>query len=216
MDLMQRRRVMLAAGKRSRLPREYQEVEYLKSSGTQYIDTTCVLNSACKIMGKMRVAVSLTNEVFGITGARDRTTYKNNISMYNVTMAPRADFGKTLNVWSGSYDAWLVEFLIGKRSEINGQVYLFSDDTVPFTCTSSALIFTVNNSGEPDSRMAHGSLYYFRILDETDTFVRDLVPCYRKSDNKPGLYDLCGSICPLTNSPFYINAGTGEFLVGRK
>ena len=44
--------------------------------------------------------------------------------------------------------------------------------------------------------------------------VRNLITCYRESDNKPGLYDLCGSICPLTNSPFYINSGTGEFLVG--
>jgi hypothetical protein len=43
---------------------------------------------------------------------------------------------------------------------------------------------------------------------------RFYIPCYRKVDSKPGMYDLAGSICPLTNSPFYINAGTGEFLVG--
>ena len=43
-------------------------------------------------------------------------------------------------------------------------------------------------------------------------YVCKFVPCIRKSDNKPGLYDLCGSICPLTGNSFYINAGTGEFV----
>jgi len=32
-------------------------------------------------------------------------------------------------------------------------------------------------------------------------------PCYRKSDNKPGMYD-------LTNGVFYTNAGSGEFIYG--
>jgi len=34
-----------------------------------------------------------------------------------------------------------------------------------------------------------------------------LIPCYRISDNKPGMYD-------LVNGAFYTNAGTGEFILG--
>lgn len=31
-------------------------------------------------------------------------------------------------------------------------------------------------------------------------------------NSKPGLYDLLGSICPITGTPFYVNNGSGEFL----
>lgn len=60
---------------------------------------------------------------------------------------------------------------------------------------------------------------YTKLMFESVVFNSDIaennrnyVPMLRKSDNKPGLYDLAGSICPLTGTPFYINAGTGEFL----
>ena len=39
------------------------------------------------------------------------------------------------------------------------------------------------------------------------TLIRDYLPCRRKSDSKPGLYD-------LINGAFYPNAGTGEFTLG--
>lgn len=42
---------------------------------------------------------------------------------------------------------------------------------------------------------------------EADVLVRYFVPCYRKSDNKPGMYDL------VTDS-FFTNRGTGEFDYG--
>ena len=51
-------------------------------------------------------------------------------------------------------------------------------------------------------------LYDFKVYDN-DTLVRNFIPCIRKSDNKPGLYD-------LANNEFYTNQGTGDtdFTVG--
>lgn len=46
------------------------------------------------------------------------------------------------------------------------------------------------------------------IVREGETAVRDLVPCVRESDGKPGFYDLCGSISGTTGTPFYVNADT--------
>ena len=37
--------------------------------------------------------------------------------------------------------------------------------------------------------------------------IRSFYPVYRKSDSKPGMYD-------IVNGVFYTNQGTGEFLVG--
>ena len=47
---------------------------------------------------------------------------------------------------------------------------------------------------------------YCKIWEE-DNLIRNLVPCYRKSDNKLGLYD-------IVNGKFYTNQGTGEFTAG--
>lgn len=43
--------------------------------------------------------------------------------------------------------------------------------------------------------------------ENSDRIDFNLYPVYRKNDNKPGLYD-------IVNNSFYINQGTGEFVVG--
>ena len=48
-------------------------------------------------------------------------------------------------------------------------------------------------------------LYYCKLFDNT-TLERHLIPCYRKLDKKPGLYD-------LVNNVFYTNQGTGDDFV---
>ena len=48
-------------------------------------------------------------------------------------------------------------------------------------------------------------LYYFKIWDG-ETLVRDMIPCYRKTDNVAWLYDLVEWI-------FYTNQGTGDFII---
>ena len=57
-------------------------------------------------------------------------------------------------------------------------------------------------------------IYRMRIWNQYGTLSKDFVPCIRISDNKPGMYDLCGSISNLTNTPFYISANTNEFTWG--
>lgn len=49
-------------------------------------------------------------------------------------------------------------------------------------------------------------LYYCKWYDG-NTLIRDFIPCYRKSDNEVGLYDIVGN-------QFYTNSGSGEFLYG--
>jgi hypothetical protein len=51
-----------------------------------------------------------------------------------------------------------------------------------------------------------GRIYSFS-LEKNDTKVLDLVPCYRNSDNKPGMYD-------TVSNTFLVNSGGGEFTWG--
>jgi len=51
-----------------------------------------------------------------------------------------------------------------------------------------------------------GRVEYSKIYDN-GTLVRNMIPCYRRSDLKPGMYD-------TVNNVFYTNSGSGEFILG--
>jgi len=48
---------------------------------------------------------------------------------------------------------------------------------------------------------------YSLVIEDSKRVLRNYVPCYRKTDNKPGLYD-------LQNGKFYPSSGTGTLTVG--
>ena len=50
-------------------------------------------------------------------------------------------------------------------------------------------------------------MYRVQIVNSSGTLVRDLIPCYRVSDNVTGMYD-------LVNDVFYANSGSGSFVCG--
>ena len=51
-------------------------------------------------------------------------------------------------------------------------------------------------------------LYYCKITNNNNnTVLREFIPCYRKSDNAIGMYD-------IANYKFYANAGSDSFIKG--
>lgn len=209
MDLMTRRRALLARVESGgRLPAEYQEVPFIIGQGSQYIDTGYVLNSECRVQGRYDLYGDKLGGVMALFGARD-SDYNNTFAIFNVTAAPRTDYGKTITTHSFSYvlinDRNRVDFdLNAGIATVNGSTYAFADSLKPFTCPSTAMIFAAHTGDTIDTRCPKGEIVYLKITDENGTVVRDMIPCYRKSDNKPGMYD-------LANNQFYTNAGTGDF-----
>lgn len=67
---------------------------------------------------------------------------------------------------------------------------------------ANLILFRVLN----DNRVFLGKIYSTKVYDD-NILIRDLVPCYRKSDNVIGMFD-------LVNNVFYTNAGSGTFLKG--
>lgn len=215
MELMQRRRAMLAAGKKPRLPREYQEVEYLKSTGTQYINTIVYASNLNKITAVFR-ADDLNQSrcyVFGAVKSdgtdRNQFTY---IFIYNNT--PKVNCG-----WGNkSYTANIVHTTAKHTISVNAGTFILDGVQIEQISSNAFYGLTpialfgcfIDNSIVSMDKLS----IYSATIDNGANRLRDMVPCRRKSDNKPGMYDLTGSICPLTNSPFYINAGTDDFLVG--
>lgn len=197
--------------KASRLPAEYQEVEYIQNSRNdglnQYIDTGCTLttNARAVVTEEQDVITQYTWQEHGVSGNDSFAfgTYGNNIyyavNSSDIDTHVAFPFGTKLthdlNAYSGYYSAY---------NEVT-KTELFRDNNLASFIGSSKSfwLFRYHGGGQ---HFTYSKLYSAQIYDGT-TLLRDLVPCYRKLDSKPGLYD-------LVNDVFYTNAGSGEFTVG--
>lgn len=188
----------------SYLPSLYQEVEYIESSGTQYIDTQYQTSSTTKVVSKFLIpddTFANENIFYG------QTTYTYNrfcFSYYNTSSTSSYSkglyfFGSlTSAVVSGDFINQAIESEITKTSIIiNGVNYSNSNDT------SSSDTLWLFRCG---THYSNNRLYYLKIYDN-GTLVRNFIPCYRKTDSVIGLYDMVGG-------KFYVNAGTGTFTKG--
>lgn len=207
------------------LPSIYQQIEYIETTGTQYIDTDKLSTPQTKIeftyLSKKEIDESYQN-LFGTQyDAAHRRTYalitsKNNLQVgFNVSENSSYFMTTTGSFATSSSDENLI---VVESNTKNHYVYDVPNKSMSFndyTCTTtdildlqgsykSLLIFQRNaNSGIPTVNFAKGKLYDFKWY-ENDEIVMDLVPCIRKIDNKRGLYDIIGN-------RFYGNAGSGEF-----
>lgn len=183
---------------KSNIPEEYQEVEYIESTGTQYINIGYApkFDDSIKItLMPLQTLVDLA--FFGVYDGPAQACelgqvgygFRGNVSEEN---APRVVVGQKFTF----------RYANGKWS-YNGQEF---GDTQSANASNSALLFgRYYDNGA--TKLNKARVYRVEITTNNDVRVRDLVPCYRKSDNVIGLYD-------KVNNAFYANAGTGTFLKG--
>ena len=177
------------------LPNEYQKVNYIESDGNQYINTGVVPNSQQKYRLKYNVSDVITNEV--IFGSRTSGTYSTSTNqIYAGNQVTYFYFYSGTNVFKTDNISSNTIYVENRNA---------NSGNFDNTATQPIFLFALNNMGSP-SAYATTKLYSFKIYDN-NILVRDFVPCYRKSDNEIGLYD-------LVNNVFYTNQGTGEFSYG--
>ena len=190
------------------LPSEYQEVEYIESTGSQYINTEYYADINTKLeIETMVTDTSTDNKYPQITGARN---YYHASSAIQVAYSLRdncvvIDYG---NAGNTAVEA-------GKNKKINITIEnnahyvnnIMSEQTGTFSGKSSypLWIFDDNNCGSGEQKYI-GRIYSYKIY-ESGVLVRNFVPCYRKSDNTIGLYD-------TVEGKLYTNIGSGTFLKG--
>lgn len=216
--MIDRRRALMGVVK-GRLPPEYQEVEWI---GPDYDGTVASTN------GKYRVRLeNLTiNQNTNMELKFETVVRKTSNVFINNRSIPNYGF----DLGSSGSTAYRLHFYINKSTGksipavLNG-IYTvkienqdcFIDNVKKYTFTDVEpfelnKMYVFDNLLAGSSQTAVVNIYYIKLYD--DFVFLNLVPCYRKSDGVIGLYDLCGSICPLTNTPFYINEGTGTFIKG--
>lgn len=206
-----RRRALIGKADSARLPGDYQEVEYLQTQTTgQYIDTGFSYDQNCSLFIKALIPAGANWAV----GAR--VAYNNNqVSFLGADTRESFLYVRFHNQewqYTGLSSAERANPISLALSKNNAVVTTLSQTlTRTFTAgqflTPSVYLFALNSNGTTTQPAAAGVRIYDCRFYSGDTLTRDLVPCYRKSDSKPGLYDLAGRV-------FYTNAGTGEFVVG--
>ena len=211
-----------------RLPEAYQEVSYLKTHADGYIETGFAFTEPeLKVEFKYMKESVLTTNLFGVdtsdvVGGRfmHGNIYNNNFYCGNggrgITIPEGAQsIGK---VYEGSFE--LIGTIADEQRAIlklNGGTQTVLNSALNFFpgCSMTDYVLAVkrNPIGEAAFHFI-GKVYYIRYFDSTGEMVRNFVPCYRKADGVVGLYDLCGSICAKSGTPFYVNEEEGNFQKG--
>lgn len=188
----------------SRLPVDYIELQYIQSSGTQYIDTGYKPTNNTRVQCRFELLES--GRAYGVFGSR--IAYQNtafDLFAYgqNSNKDFQDDYGSNSNAPMAS-TLGIYEIDKNKNvTNINGNIYTFPLST--FQSSYNMYILGINTAGSTNNQLGSLKIYSCQIYDN-DTLIRDFVPC-KTIDGVIGLYD-------VVNSVFYTNAGTGSFIAG--
>lgn len=184
------------------LPSGYRQLEYIQSTGTQYIDTGFKPNNNTRVLCDIDIETSNATTAV-IFGGRDSIASKSFVLWKISATAFRSDFG--------SSTVQVAVTPTGRHVIDKNKAVCTVDDTsatntsATFQASYNLTLFAVNGAGTIDSRRVIAKLYSCKVYDN-GTLIRDFIPCL-KSDGSVGLWD-------DVNSLFYGNAGPGAFTAG--
>ncbi len=190
------------------LPAEYTEVEWIKSTGTQYIDTGYTPNNNTRVVCTISYneISNSTSIAFGAAVAYNDRAFESYI--YN----SKAEFN-----FNSSYKYGSVNLSANTIYKIDADKNVFklynSSDTLIETLTTTDSTFTAPYTlflfGLHRPTIAYGktAIYGHVYIYDNDVLASELVPCVRNSDNVAGMYD-------LVQKEFRTNGGTGTFVFG--
>ena len=192
----------------SGLPSGYTQLEYIESSGTQYIDTGIVASSGFEV--EIKLKANSFNNLCSIIGAHnDSSPYGRN---YLGITSSHTEIGQCDSVHT--YTAIDTDSLhVVLCSNVYNNMYFIVDNVAQSTsgaqsggsyAKNTLYLFWCHGGAQWFSRFS-GRIYYCKIT-ESGTLVRDFIPC-KNASGAVGLYDLMGA-------KFYTNAGSGTFTAG--
>ena len=194
--------------KTSKLPTGYTELEHIRGTGTQWIDTGFKPTGNTKVKIKVQLPTQL-NVQQGIFGARPGDTGRFTVFTGNRIDALQVDYNTDSSL--ANYMSVISNFNATNVNEIEMSNKLIINDVlvrevnkISFQSSVNLYLFTNNNNGTPQLRM-EGTIWYCKIWDN-DVLVRNFIPCKNPS-NVIGMYD-------TVNDVFYSNAGSGSFIAG--
>lgn len=179
------------------LPTGYTEVQYIQSSGTQYVDSEVVPNDTTRVvMDFQLISPGSGNQcLFGVVGQFSFRWYGSG-SVFRSNGGNNVDFPNSI--------AADVRHSVDKNTTKTTLDLSISVTTTAGSCTL-ALYIMAQHASSGASNYSSAKCYSCQIYDNS-TLIRDYIPCINP-DGEAGFYD-------TVNSKFYGNAGTGVFFAG--
>lgn len=199
MSLMLRRGMLLGLEKETPLPPGYTRIKYLEGSGSQQISSGWNLADVVTI--NMEIYFTSGEQTVFDNGAFFRYIFGSNTkgrvdffggghgyAYWNIS--PITEDFRTVSIhyeWPPITGDWGIAYVLVDGTQYNG------------------------GCSKPSTTLEHiflrgkQKIFSYQIIDG-ETIVRNFIPVIRDADQKPGLWDTKGSICPITNTPFYVNS----------
>lgn len=191
------------------LPTGYTEVQYIQSTGTQYVDTEIsVTPENASSLKSVIDKIILTTGTYALDGTGYGATPYFNSFYLGVDSNGNIAYGngRTDQTTAIVYDKDRRIFTYDAANGVISVAGLASFDFV-FALPAQSLNFYIfaYNQGSHGIKYYSGNLYSACIYQD-GSLIRNYIPCIN-SDGEAGLYD-------TVNSKFYGNAGTGVFTAG--
>ena len=205
------------------LPKEYQQVEYIESSGIQYINTGILAKKNIQIETEIEVTTKQQDTtVFGYYN--DYTSFNSNGDYYHLTpYSNKWYFGK--NGIEGS--ANIYKDAIGMKyniifNDINGAIIINNEILCTneiFEAPDDTNIAISKRGSNANHRNGKFKYFYFNVFDKDENkVIREFLPCYATTTvtDVDGEQCLAGTVglYDTVNGQFYTNQGTGTFGYG--
>lgn len=187
----------------------YQPVEYIESTGNQYIKTNYVPqnNDILEIDLQFTGNVSFGN--FGVNGCYlgNPITNRFSIGYYK----GKFQYGVSLNAVDTNLNAdnnrhkFVIDTL--NKLFIVDEVIISNISSIDVAQQNFGLFNRINELGNADTAGFTSEKLYSAKIIRDNNIIFDFVPCYNTIENEIGLYE-------TVNHKFYKNDGTGTFVKG--
>lgn len=180
----------------SRLPDGYTEVQYIQSTGAQWIDTGVKPDQTYALKIKFQTEQSSSGGI----AVSDANWQSNGFGIW----CNAAAFGNGTMQTTEWHGTTPIEIELSQQGLFVNRNLTWTPDTATFTVPANMTLFALNRNGSIAEKLT-GKIYFAHLL-KAGKLVRDFIPCIDPAGNV-GLYDLVGG-------KFYGNSGTGVFLAG--
>lgn len=184
------------------LPSGYTQLEYIQSSGTQYIDTGFKPNQDTRVVVKAKYTQpSTATYLFGADAGSGKAGFSFGSANGNLRQ-----FYNTTSTYFDSGLSFTEPITIDANKNVCSidSSYTVTGTYATFNPGYSMYLFAANRAGSVYG-ICTATVYSCKIYDN-GTLVRDLVPA-KNSSGAAGLYDTVHNI-------FYANAGSGVIVAG--
>ena len=210
MDMMSLRRGLMGQ-QQNLFPAIYRKVNYLQSTGTQYFWTDIYIQDGLTVDCVQESSGAQDSYLFGgITTSVSQSARSCFNGAYNTSLQgsyPGAyylinnilQYNIVYHIVTTHKEGTCIVYIDGTKVKETNSGGAISDSQVKCAC------FAGRKGDGTTFEFYKGKVYSLKV-SKNGILYADYIPCVRKSDGKPGMYD-------TVTKTFYTNAGTGEFIV---